>query len=861
MIKLLIAFSLFFTSEIHAQQSFNKLNVKELDVTSRVNVISTTKSSKPCPVMTETQRNAIASPLTGSCIYNSTALQLNIYDGSAWQSAGGGGIENWLTATSYEVDDVVIESNKIYQCEIAHTSGTFATDLAASRWVELSAQQPVNLTGPITSVGAATSIASQTGTGSTFVVQNSPTLTTPNIGAATGTSLTLAGNISAYNYDKDNLLINGNIENPLGAEWTCTVGTCTRTTTTGEFSKDTAALKISLSAQAMNVSQTVTTPSGIQKQGYARVIYRVPATMADFQICSLVDAAEQTCVPTANLIKDDTFRSIEIPLTFGTTSAGIKFKTTSSYTANAYFDGAIVAQGLGTQNLMTDYLYSAQIDGNSSPSTVSDENKDWLNGNCTRTATGIWDCPVIAGTFTAVPNCFATRNIAATAAGFTPAFDRSLSTTTNLRFHLANELGTAVNSKFDILCQKSGNDYLASSANVYSAASANYDWTDSGLTTASAFVGFGTPTFVNIKKMRIGSMMYLKGSFTSGTQTSTEYRLPIPDGLTVASSAKLDSNSIIGTWSYSAVLGASANYYMGAANGNAYVKFFQHTTATGYAVINTSGPMPGSGSTYYVDIAIPIAEWSNSNIIVGSFAGIEKCAGDGLECIDTFSANISSAGVVSRENYNWINGNTTGSGTYTGTFNSGIFTTTPNCNCTASESASASRVCTISSLTTSGFTAYVTNSLTGATVSEPMNLSCQRTGVDYKPKTAKVASSIGVPTVPGITTEAIDTFSVSYGTTNATTNCSASPCSYLDQIGTAVTSVTRASTGLYTLNTSKTYTKLKCSSGGFLTGGTDAARFTTPLRCDSCSALAFTTANQAGTVADTAGTILCTGSY
>jgi hypothetical protein len=38
-----------------------------------------------------------------------------------------------------------------------------------------------NLTGPITSVGNATSIASQTGTGTTFVVSNTPTITTPNL--------------------------------------------------------------------------------------------------------------------------------------------------------------------------------------------------------------------------------------------------------------------------------------------------------------------------------------------------------------------------------------------------------------------------------------------------------------------------------------------------------------------------------------------------------------------------------------------------------------------------------------------------------------------------------------------------------
>src|ERR1019366_481302 len=53
-----------------------------------------------------------------------------------------------------------------------------------------------NLTGPITSVGNATSVAAQTGTGSVFAMQASPTLTTPNIGAATGTSLVLSSFIN-----------------------------------------------------------------------------------------------------------------------------------------------------------------------------------------------------------------------------------------------------------------------------------------------------------------------------------------------------------------------------------------------------------------------------------------------------------------------------------------------------------------------------------------------------------------------------------------------------------------------------------------------------------------------------------------
>lgn len=42
----------------------------------------------------------------------------------------------WLTGTPYVVGNFREESNKIYYCLVNHTSGTFATDLAAGKWVE-----------------------------------------------------------------------------------------------------------------------------------------------------------------------------------------------------------------------------------------------------------------------------------------------------------------------------------------------------------------------------------------------------------------------------------------------------------------------------------------------------------------------------------------------------------------------------------------------------------------------------------------------------------------------------------------------------------------------------------------------------
>ena len=66
---------------------------------------------------------------------------------------------------------------------------TNAQDAVTKFYLDNTVLAPSNLTGPITSVGNVTSIASQTGTGTKFVVDTSPTLITPALGVATATSV------------------------------------------------------------------------------------------------------------------------------------------------------------------------------------------------------------------------------------------------------------------------------------------------------------------------------------------------------------------------------------------------------------------------------------------------------------------------------------------------------------------------------------------------------------------------------------------------------------------------------------------------------------------------------------------------
>jgi hypothetical protein len=73
--------------------------------------------------------NAAAISETNSAVSAATAAAYasNIVN---WDFKGA-----WLTATAYLVDNIVTQAGSSYICVVSHTSGTFATDLTAVKWV------------------------------------------------------------------------------------------------------------------------------------------------------------------------------------------------------------------------------------------------------------------------------------------------------------------------------------------------------------------------------------------------------------------------------------------------------------------------------------------------------------------------------------------------------------------------------------------------------------------------------------------------------------------------------------------------------------------------------------------------------
>ena len=158
---------------------------------------------------------APASPVQGQIYYDTVADALKVYDGAAWQTlATGGGTVTAVTGsgaisssggntpniTIADASTTVKGAVQLSDSTSTTSSVLAATPTAVKAAYDLAAGK-ASTSNKLSDFAATSSaelagvISDETGTGA-LVFANTPTLVTPNIGAATGTSLVLSGDLT-----------------------------------------------------------------------------------------------------------------------------------------------------------------------------------------------------------------------------------------------------------------------------------------------------------------------------------------------------------------------------------------------------------------------------------------------------------------------------------------------------------------------------------------------------------------------------------------------------------------------------------------------------------------------------------------
>jgi hypothetical protein len=158
---------------------------------------------------------APASPVQGQIYYDTVADALKVYDGAAWQTlATGGGTVTSVTGSgaisssggntpNITIADASTTVKGAVQLEDSYSSTSTskaATPAAVKAAYDL-ASGKASTSNKLSDFAATSSaelagvISDETGSGA-LVFANTPTLVTPNIGAATGTSLVLSGDLT-----------------------------------------------------------------------------------------------------------------------------------------------------------------------------------------------------------------------------------------------------------------------------------------------------------------------------------------------------------------------------------------------------------------------------------------------------------------------------------------------------------------------------------------------------------------------------------------------------------------------------------------------------------------------------------------
>lgn len=775
---------------------------------------STVNGSTPCPVMTEAQRN-LFTPVEGDCVYNSDTLKLNVFDGSIWKDVGGaGGISLWITLNPYIVNDIVIESDKIYRCVTAHTSDTFAADFILGYWVEVSQ----GLTSPVSLADGGTGSSITPFIGSLVYVDSDsfeqlipgtpgqilqidgsslPSWTDKTEYSVTNSlETTLSTTQVLLETGNKNILTNPSFESSSfdSGGWINLAGSFTENFANKIDGEKSA--RLVLSSQTMSLTQS----SVLYQSSFADGVQGLASVRVKSDVSLKVCSVQAGIVSTSNCVDvqpNNKWGLYKVPFILGATSNGISIASTGAVSGTVYIDDAFV----GSVDLSAD-VDSSKVAGEAYFSGAANCAGWTRTSNTIGAVTADADCPgptivtssmgswqttdsdlprvtinnlppgtykakfyakavlAIGGQFSAAINdgnstCYAVAGPNGGLGQYTPLIVEctfSYASSGNRVFELyvgstANTI-TLVN---DTTLPAQGTKFILEyfgSGSVYTSTNADTDWASCGHTT-SDFTGFGTVTNIETQCKREGSDLLMRGKFTSGSDSAVEARLALKLGGTALTSASSPTIASLQVAGHGNVSTASTTFFSGVSiliePSVGYVTFGRESSTTDGTTKTNANNIATVGRIISINARIPIAGWTNSNIIIGQFNGLESCAST-LECTDTFSAKVSSAGVVSDENVDWINGSCSYSlGSWSCNFSSSIFTVSPNCTA----SSQVNRFVRVNAATSSAVSGITYNDA-GVSDNQAFQIICQKQGADYIGKTAKAVAGDQNVRTPGI---------------------------------------------------------------------------------------------------------------
>ena len=538
-----------------------------INVTGKLTTTSTANGAIPCPKMTEAQRDAIGVPVAGDCVFNTDTQKLNTYDGTAtaWVVAGsgaGGGLDAFLSEDfeTTQTSDFSTGNNATFLTAGSSIDGALANETSSP-------------------IAGARSLKYTASTASTndWIASNEISLDAKQRGQFVGISFYYKWSGSVDVEFVAQCTAGDTAEFTSSLDVVSTATSNTRFSTSIFISSSCTALKYGFHFVNAPTSGDILIFDDVELSTNPFVYANINEITAWEDFSSSAPSLLSAGFGTATIKRARKRRvadSLEVEVSFlaGTVAASVGYITLPDSLSIASTEVANDRFGIWTHVYSTNQIFS--VAGNSGIMSYNGTNTDRMY--------------------------FVLSSASSTAFDYTSAVTGYTAT------------GDLLTLSFKVPIE----GWLATSENVLTPVKSNM--TDLASYTPT-FTGFGTPASSSVKYARIGKYLYVVGTFVSGTQTSEEYKigLPIINGtqLTIASDHVSDVPT--GQLSFNAATGAT-DYAMGGSVGNSYFNLYNHPEAGAYAVINTSGPMPSSGSTYYFSVTVPIEGWTSDVVILGA---------------------------------------------------------------------------------------------------------------------------------------------------------------------------------------------------------------------------------------------------